>query len=75
MPLLKKLENLGFNDHILCWVSGYLASHSQSVVVNGESSLPTPVISRVPQGSVLGPLPFPIYINNLTEINLRDGTK
>ena len=29
LPLLKKLENLGFNDHILRWVSGYLATHSQ----------------------------------------------
>ena len=44
-PLLKKLKSIGFNDHTLHWISGYLASCSQSVVVNGESSLPAPVIS------------------------------
>ena len=70
----KKLENLGFIDHILHWVSGYLASNSQSLVANGESSLPTPVISGVPQGSVICPL-FLIHINDLTEINLRDSAK
>ena len=58
LPLLKKLENLGFNDDIPHWISGYLGSHSQAVVVNGESSLPAPVISEVPQGSVLAPFFF-----------------
>ena len=61
LPLLKKLENHGFNDHILHWISGYLASPSQSVVVNGESSLPAPVIS----GCITGLCPRPSSFSDL----------
>ena len=47
----------------------------QSVVVNGASSEPMNVVSGVPQGFILGPLLFLIYIDNIADVNLSDGSK
>ena len=69
-PLLNKLKSLQVNRHILRWVADYLSSRSQCVVVDGDKSDKVQVLSGVPQGSVLGPLFFLIYIDEISSISL-----
>ena len=71
-PLVDKLANLGLDVHALSWITSYLTNRKQHVVVGGESSLDTPVLSGVPQGSVLGPLLFLVYIDNVSDVLLSD---
>ena len=74
-PLIDKLYKLGLNPNIINWVYNYLAERKQSVVVNGMISKPLSVTSGVPQGSILGPLLFLIYIDDITNITLSEGAK
>jgi len=78
--LLKKLFDLGIRDTELKWFENYLKNRQQFVYLNGVASSLLEILNGVPQGSILGPLLFLIYINdsceysNLMSILFADDT-
>lgn len=71
--LLKKLEKLGVRGLQLDLIKDYLSDRTQFVKINNYTSEDLPITYGIPQGSILGPTLFLVYINELTKLELAGG--
>ena len=71
--LVEKLQRYGVHPKVVKWIESFLSDRTQQVVIDGHLSLAAIIISGVPQGTVLGPILFLIFINDISHC-IKDST-